>query len=57
MAGSANEIVESGRTVVAALRQALLSALVAITLLVWLLWRRLNDTALVLIPLAAGLES
>ena len=52
VAGSAAEIVSSGRTVVASLRQALLSALVAITLLMLLLWRRVTDTALVLIPLA-----
>jgi len=50
--GSAAEIVASGRTVVAALQQALLSALVAVTLVVFVLWRRFTDTALVLIPLA-----
>jgi len=52
VAGSASEMVESGRTVVRSLRQALLSALVAVTLLVFALWRRVTDTALVLIPLA-----
>ncbi len=52
VSGSAAEIVSSGQTVVAALRQALLSALVAVTLLMLLLWRRVTDTALVLIPLA-----
>jgi hopanoid biosynthesis associated RND transporter like protein HpnN len=51
-AGSASEIIGAGRTVVAALQQALLSAFVAVTLLVLALWRRLTDTALVLIPLA-----
>jgi len=50
-AGSAAEIVASGRTVVAALRQALLSALIAVTLLLLFLWRRVTDAALVLIPL------
>jgi hypothetical protein len=52
VSGSAAEMVESGRTVVAALRQALLSALVAVTLVMLVLWRRLTDTALVLVPLA-----
>jgi hopanoid biosynthesis associated RND transporter like protein HpnN len=51
VAGSAAEIVESGRAVVSALRQALLSAVVAIALVLLLLWRRVNDTALVLVPL------
>jgi hypothetical protein len=52
VAGSAAEMVESGRTVVRALQQALLSALVAVTLVMLVLWRRITDTALVLIPLA-----
>ncbi|MGI9590346.1 MAG: MMPL family transporter, partial [Myxococcota bacterium] len=52
LSGSAAEMVESGRTVVAALQQALLSALVAVTVVMLLLWRRLTDTALVLLPLA-----
>ena len=51
IAGSAAEIVASGRTVVAALRQALLSALVAVTLLLLFIWRRATDASLVLIPL------
>jgi hopanoid biosynthesis associated RND transporter like protein HpnN len=51
VAGSASEIVESGRTVVRALRQALLSAVIAVALLLFVLWRSLNDTALVLVPL------
>jgi hopanoid biosynthesis associated RND transporter like protein HpnN len=51
IAGSAAEVVESSRAVVRALRQALLSAVVAITLFLLLLWRRVNDTALVLFPL------
>jgi hopanoid biosynthesis associated RND transporter like protein HpnN len=51
VAGSASEIVESGRAVVSALRQALLSAVAVITLFLLVLWRRVNDTALVLVPL------
>jgi hopanoid biosynthesis associated RND transporter like protein HpnN len=52
LAGSAVEIVESGRTVVRSLQQALLLALGAITVLLLLLWRgRLTETALVLTPL------
>ena len=52
VSGSAAEMVESGRTVVAALQQALLSALLAVTVVMLVLWRRLTDTALVLLPLA-----
>lgn len=51
VAGSASEILESGRAVVRALTQAMLSAFVAITLFLLILWRRIDDTALVLIPL------
>ena len=51
VAGSAAEIVESGRAVVSALRQALLSAIAVITLFLLVLWRRVDDTALVLVPL------
>ena len=43
---------QSGRAVVRALRQALLSAFVAVTLFLLLLWRRVDDTALVMIPLS-----
>jgi hopanoid biosynthesis associated RND transporter like protein HpnN len=50
-AGSAAEVLESGRAVVASLRQAMLSAVLVITLLLLLLWRRLDDTALVMVPL------
>jgi len=50
--GSAIEVLESGRAVVKALRQAMLAAVVVITVMLLLLWRRLTDTALVLIPLA-----
>jgi hopanoid biosynthesis associated RND transporter like protein HpnN len=52
LAGSAVEMLESGRVVVDALRQALLSAVVVIAALLLLLWRRLDHAALVLIPLA-----
>jgi len=51
VAGSAAEIVESGRAVVRAMRQALVSAIVVIALLLLVIWRRLDDTALVLFPL------
>ena len=52
VAGSASEVLESGRAVVSALQQAMLSAVVVITLFLLVLWRRFNDTALVLIPLS-----
>jgi hypothetical protein len=51
VAGSAAEILESGRAVERALTQALLTALAAITLALLLFWRRVVDTALVLAPL------
>jgi hopanoid biosynthesis associated RND transporter like protein HpnN len=51
VAGSASEILESGRSVVRALTQAMLSAFIVITLFLLILWRRIDDTALVLIPL------
>ncbi|MEM7409756.1 MAG: MMPL family transporter [Myxococcota bacterium] len=51
-AGPANEMVESARTVVGALQQALLLATLAVTLVMLFLWRRWTDTALVLLPLA-----
>jgi predicted RND superfamily exporter protein len=51
VAGSASEILESGRAVVRALTEAMLSAFVVITLFLLMLWRRIDDTALVLIPL------
>jgi predicted RND superfamily exporter protein len=50
-AGSASEIVGAGRAVVSSLQQALLSALIAVALVVYLIWRRVTDTALVLVPL------
>jgi hypothetical protein len=51
VAGSASEILESGRSVVRALTQAMLSAFIVITVFLLILWRRIDDTALVLIPL------
>jgi hopanoid biosynthesis associated RND transporter like protein HpnN len=51
VSGSAAEIVESGRAVVRALRQALLSAIAVITIFLLVLWRRIDETALVLVPL------
>ncbi len=51
VAGSAAEILESGRSVVRALTQAMLSAFVVIAVFLLVLWRRIDDTALVLIPL------
>jgi predicted RND superfamily exporter protein len=51
VAGSASEILESGRAVVRALTQAMLSAFIVITLFLLILWRRIDDTALVLVPL------
>lgn len=51
VAGSAAEMVESGRVIVTALRQALAGAVLAIGLLLVALWRRLDDTLLVVAPL------
>jgi predicted RND superfamily exporter protein len=51
VAGSASEILASGRAVVVALTEALVSAFIVITAFLLLLWRRIDDTALVLIPL------
>jgi hypothetical protein len=51
VSGSASEVLESGRAVVNALREALLLAVVAIAAFLLLLWRRIDDTALVMIPL------
>jgi hypothetical protein len=55
--GSAVSLLEWSRTVSRSFRQALASAVVAVALLLWLLWRRLGDMILVLVPLllAAGL--
>jgi len=51
VAGSASEILASGRAVVTALTEAMVSAFIVITAFLLLLWRRIDDTALVLIPL------
>jgi len=52
--GLAVNLVEFGRVTVESLRQALASAVVAIALLLWLLWRRWTPVFLVLAPLALG---
>jgi hopanoid biosynthesis associated RND transporter like protein HpnN len=52
VAGNAAEIVGSGRAVVSSLRRALILAVVLVATVVFLLWRRATETALVLIPLA-----
>ena len=49
--GSAVALLEWARAVVRSFQQALLSALVAVAVTLWLLWRRLGDMALVLQPL------
>ncbi len=49
--GLAVNMVEFGHTTVASLVQALASALAAITLLLWILWRRIRPVLLVLTPL------
>jgi hopanoid biosynthesis associated RND transporter like protein HpnN len=53
--GGAVILVEFGRAVSRSFREALGSAVVAVALLLWLLWRRLEDMALVMTPL--GLAS
>ena len=49
--GAAVYMVEAAEAIMAALRQALLTAIVAITLLLLAIWRNLRDTLLVLAPL------
>lgn len=49
--GMAVDLVEFSRVTVQSLEQALISALVVITLLLLALWRRLADTVLVMLPL------
>ncbi|MFQ5668694.1 MAG: MMPL family transporter, partial [Candidatus Binatia bacterium] len=49
--GSAVNVVAAARVVVRAVRSALLIALALIGTLLWVLWRRLDDTVVVLIPL------
>ena len=54
--GMAADIVALGRVTVASLQEALISAVVVIGVLLFLLWRRIDDTIIVLAPLAlAGL--
>jgi hypothetical protein len=50
-AGVPINLVEFGRATESSFRQALLSAILAITALLWLLWRRLSDVLLALAPL------
>ena len=50
--GSAVSLLEWARATVRSLRQAFVSAFVAIGLFVWLLWRRLGDVWLVMAPLS-----
>jgi len=52
--GLAVNMVEFGRVTVQSLRQALASAILAIALLLWLLWRRVAEAVLVLTPLLLG---
>jgi hypothetical protein len=52
--GLAVNLVEFGRVTVQSLRQALVSAILAIALLLWLLWRRVAEMLLVLTPLLLG---
>jgi hopanoid biosynthesis associated RND transporter like protein HpnN len=51
-AGSAVYIHDASRAAVAALREALVSAVVVIALLLFVIWRTVGDTALVMTPLA-----
>ncbi|MFK7895730.1 MAG: MMPL family transporter [Myxococcota bacterium] len=53
-AGIAINLVEFGEATARSFRQALLSAAVAISSLLFILWRRPKDVALVLAPLALG---
>lgn len=53
-AGSAVEIVESGRAIVLALQQAFIGALFIVAVLLMILWRSLRDTLLVLSALGLG---
>lgn len=50
--GNAVSIVESARAIASSMRQALISASLAITLLLFALWRRVRDTLFALAPLA-----
>lgn len=50
--GVSVNLVEFARTTREAFRQAIATAVVAITFILWLRWRRLSDMLLVLVPLA-----
>jgi predicted RND superfamily exporter protein len=50
--GSAVTVLEFGRAVARSFREALAYAIFAVALLLWFLWRRLGDMALVMVPLA-----
>ena len=52
--GVAVNLVEFARTTREAFQQALATAVVVITAILWLLWRRVGDVLLVLIPLFLG---
>jgi len=52
--GMSANIIAFGRATVQSLAQALVSALIAIALLLWLLWRRVTEMMLVLVPLLLG---
>jgi len=49
--GSAVSLLEWARAVVRSFQQALVSAVIAVSVTLWLLWRRLGDMLLVLLPL------
>lgn len=55
VSGNAAKIVGTSEAVVTSLRQALITGLFAVTCVVFLLWRRVGDTALVLVPLALAM--
>jgi hopanoid biosynthesis associated RND transporter like protein HpnN len=52
--GMSINVVEFGRATVRSLKQALISAVCAIALLLWILWRRPTEMLLVMAPLALG---
>jgi hypothetical protein len=52
--GMSVNMVEFGRATIRSLTQALISAFVAIALLLWVLWRRVTEMLLVLVPLCLG---
>jgi len=52
--GMSVNIVEFGRATVRSLQQALISAVVAIAVLLWVMWRRATEMLLVMAPLVLG---